>query len=50
MDQDEFFGSTVVHGLEAFKGAAELMIANRRTDELEDVRTKVFTRDLFGSD
>ena len=50
MTEDEFFGSKVSHDLDAFKRDCDVIIANRMTSAIEDVRDKVFTRDLFGSD
>lgn len=50
MNASEFFHSRVVSDLEAFKREADVIIANRLTDQLCDVRHKVYTRDLFGKD
>lgn len=50
LHEDEFFHSRVVNDLAAFKRESDVIVANRVTDDLEDVRQKVFSRDLFGSD
>lgn len=49
MQEDRFFGSRVIRDLDAFKAEADLIVANRMTDEIWDVAAKVFTRDLFGA-
>jgi UDPglucose 6-dehydrogenase len=49
LSQPEFFKSRVVNDLAAFKAEAEIILANRLTDEIRDVAGKVFTRDLFGT-
>ena len=50
-DGSTFFNSVVVNDLEKFKNDCDLIIANRFEPEaLEDVREKVFTRDLYGRD
>ena len=46
----EFFHSPVINDLDAFKAESDVIITNRMTAALEDVQSKIFTRDLFGSD
>ncbi|MFG6511427.1 MULTISPECIES: nucleotide sugar dehydrogenase [unclassified Sulfitobacter] len=50
MAEEEFFGSKVSRDLVNFKEECDVILANRRTRDLEDVPEKIFTRDLFGSD
>ncbi|MBS45153.1 MAG: UDP-glucose 6-dehydrogenase [Nocardioides sp.] len=50
LEADEFFASEVVRDLDDFKKRSDVIIANRRSDELEDVAEKVYTRDIYGRD
>jgi UDPglucose 6-dehydrogenase len=50
LKEGEFYNSRVVNNLEVFKCEANIIIANRKTENLSDVANKVFSRDLFGSD
>tara|TARA_B110000003_G_scaffold118613_1_gene121101 strand:- start:4950 stop:6128 length:1179 start_codon:yes stop_codon:yes gene_type:complete len=43
----EFFGSEVVKDLNGFKSKSEIIVANRKSEELSDCYSKVFTRDIF---
>ena len=50
LQEDDFFHSLVIHDLDEFKQKCDLIVANRITDEIADVKDKVYTRDLFRED
>lgn len=50
LESDEFFFSEVVADVDEFKSRCDVIIANRRAPALEDVKHKVYTRDIYGRD
>jgi UDPglucose 6-dehydrogenase len=46
----DFFNSLVVNDISAFKSEADVILTNRRSDDLADVSEKIYTRDIFGTD
>jgi len=49
-NENSFFNSKVIKSLDEFKKSADLIITNRMSTELLDVKEKIFSRDLFGVD
>ncbi len=49
MIEPTFFGSKVINDLNFFKEVSDIIITNRKHEDLDDVKYKVFTRDLFGN-
>mgnify|MGYP000556890156 FL=1 len=50
MKEDEFFHSKVVKDFDEFKERADVIVANRMDDRLEEVKDKVYTRDIYSRD
>ena len=50
MQEEEFFNSRVIKDLQEFKRMSDIIIANRFETILDDVKDKVYTRDIFNSD
>lgn len=50
LHEETFYNSKVIKDLDAFKKMADIIVSNRASDALNDVKEKVFTRDLFGKD
>lgn len=50
IEEDEFFKSRVIRDLQEFKKISDVIVANRLSESIMDVKEKVYTRDIFNSD
>ncbi|HUH41881.1 MAG TPA: nucleotide sugar dehydrogenase [Sulfurimonas sp.] len=50
LEESEFFNSRVIKDLDEFKKISDVVVANRLSDNIMDIKDKVYTRDIFNSD
>jgi UDPglucose 6-dehydrogenase len=50
LDEDNFFNSRVIKDINEFKAISDVIVANRLSENLTNVKDKVYTRDIFNSD
>ena len=50
LGDEEFFGSRVIKDIDEFKAISDVIVANRLSDDISDIKEKVYTRDIFNSD
>jgi UDPglucose 6-dehydrogenase len=50
LGDEEFFGSRVIKDIDEFKSISDVIVANRLSDDISDIKEKVYTRDIFNSD
>ena len=50
LSQRDFFGSPVINCIDEFKSMSDLIVVNRSSKDLADVKNKCFSRDLFNND
>ncbi len=50
LKEENFYNSRVIRDLSQFKSSCDIIVANRITDDIKDVRDKVYTRDIFSKD
>lgn len=50
LKEDTFFNSKVINDIEKFKEMSDIIVVNRYNKELENVKDKIYTRDLFFRD
>ena len=50
LKEDNFYNSKVINDLNKFKSLSDVIVVNRVNEELEDVRDKIYTRDLYERD
>ena len=50
LKEPEFFQSKVINNLDEFKNLSDVIVANRISQDISDVSSKVYTRDIFGGD
>ena len=50
LDDDSYYDAQIVNDLHIFKKLSDVIVANRMAEEIEDVKERVYTRDIFGKD